>query len=95
MEKEGAIISCSALKEKYRVVLSRRVTVPVFWVFLHGNYELIERRMKVRSDHFMPSSMLASQFDALEIPRQCIQIDISQDPDKIVEMIISQIGLLN
>jgi carbohydrate kinase (thermoresistant glucokinase family) len=93
MKKEGAIIACSALKEKYRKILSEGITIPIFWVFLQGNYELIQRRMEARTDHFMPPTMLSSQFDALEIPQQCISIDISQKPDKIVEEIISQIAL--
>jgi carbohydrate kinase (thermoresistant glucokinase family) len=93
MKKEGAIIACSALKEKYRKILSEGITVPIFWIFLQGNYELIQRRMEARTDHFMPPTMLSSQFDALEIPEQCISIDISQKPDKIVKEIISQIAL--
>jgi carbohydrate kinase (thermoresistant glucokinase family) len=93
MKKEGAIIACSALKEKYRRVLSNKITIPLFWVFLHGNYELIQKRMKARTDHFMPPAMLSSQFDALEIPQQCLTIDISKNPGKIVETIISRIGL--
>ena len=39
----------------------------------------------------MPASLLSSQFDALQIPDNCITIDISNSPDEIVEMIISQI----
>jgi gluconokinase len=94
MKKDGAVIACSALKEKYRTVLSHGIIIPVFWVFLQGSYELIEKRMKARTDHFMPAAMLSSQFDALEIPQQCITFDISENPDKIVEEIISGIGLL-
>ncbi len=92
MKKHGAIIACSALKEKYRKVLSGGINVPIFWIFLQGNYELIEKRMEARTDHFMQVTMLSSQFDALEIPQQCIEIDISQNPDKIVETIISRIA---
>jgi len=93
IKKNGAIIACSALKEKYRTVLSHGIAVPVFWVFLQGSYELIEKRMKARTDHFMPPTMLSSQFDALEIPLHSIAINISQSPDKIIETIISQIEL--
>ena len=88
IKKNGAIIACSALKEKYRTVLSNGITIPVFWVFLHGSYGLIEKRMKARTDHFMPPTMLSSQFDALEIPLHSIAIDISQSPDKKIETII-------
>ena len=93
IKNNGAIIACSALKEKYRTVLSNGITIPVFWVFLQGSYALIEKRMKARTGHFMPPTMLSSQFDALEIPQQCITLDISKNPDKIVEEIISGVGL--
>lgn len=92
MKKKGAIIACSALKEKYRMVLSEGISIPVFWVFLQGNYELILKRMQARKDHYMQPSMLSSQFDILETPLQCITIDISESPDGIVENLMSRIG---
>jgi carbohydrate kinase (thermoresistant glucokinase family) len=91
MDKVGAIIACSALKDKYRKVLSNGIRVPLFWVFLRGDYDLIMKRMELRVDHFMRPAMLSSQFETLEIPHQCITIDVSKDPDQIVETVISQI----
>ena len=90
---KGAIIACSALKEKYREVLTSGITIPVFWVFLRGGFELIEGRMKSRTGHFFPPTLLTSQFEALEIPPDAITVDIQDQPDKIVEEIISQLGL--
>ncbi len=87
----GAVLACSALKEKYRSILSSGITIPLYWVFLEGSFELIRKRMEERKDHFMPPGLLASQFGALEIPGTCIAIDISKSPDEIVETIISQI----
>src|SRR2546423_5812956 len=46
MKRRGAIIACSALKEKYRKVLSGEITVPVYWIFLTGSYELLLERMR-------------------------------------------------
>jgi carbohydrate kinase (thermoresistant glucokinase family) len=89
--KEGAIIACSALKEKYRTILSDGITVPVYWVFLQGSYECIQERMKARKDHFMPAAMLQSQFETLEIPAGAITVDISNSPDAIVETLISRL----
>ena len=89
---KGAIIACSALKEKYRKVLTAGLRVPVFWVLLRGGFDLIEKRMKLRRDHFMPAALLASQFEALEIPTEAITVDILDEPDKIVEVIISRLG---
>ena len=89
----GAVLACSALKETYRAILSSGITIPLYWVFLQGSFELIKKRMEERKDHFMPANLLSSQFDALQIPENCITIDISNSPDKIVEMIISQIDI--
>jgi len=92
MRKKGAIIACSALKEKYRKVLSDEITVAVYWIFLEGSYELLLERMQSRKEHFMPTGLLASQLRDLEIPEQCIVIEISNSPGKIVETILSRIS---
>ncbi len=84
---KGAVIACSALKEKYRSILSFGVQQKT-WIFLQGSYEVIYDRTKER-DHFMPVQLLHSQFDTLEIPESAFTIDIKNDPDKIVEMIIA------
>jgi len=91
MQATGAIIGCSALKEKYRRILSAGITVPLRWIFLQGSFELIKKRMEERSGHYMKPKMLSSQFDILEVPPYAIQIDISKTPDEIVEEIISRI----
>ena len=93
MKKQGAIIACSALKEKYRKVLSGEIRVPVYWIFLRGSYKLLLERMRSRKEHFMPTVLLPSQLNDLEIPGQCIQIEISNSPGEIVETIISRIGM--
>jgi carbohydrate kinase (thermoresistant glucokinase family) len=82
----GAIIACSALKEKYRSILNNGLTKPV-WIFLEGDYETIAGRMKNRTQHFMPASLLQSQFESLEIPLQACRISIEKEPEEIVEMI--------
>ena len=87
----GGVFACSALKEKYRKILASGITIPLYWIFLRGSFELIKKRMDDRKDHFMPANLLASQFDALEIPANSIMIDIEKDPDEIVERIISEI----
>jgi len=88
---ENGVLACSALKEKYRAILSSGIMIPLYWVFLQGSFKLIKKRMEERKDHFLPAGLLSSQFDALQIPANCITIDISNSPDKIIEMIIPQI----
>ena len=85
--KQGAIIACSALKEKYRKLLSENLDNPA-WVFLKGSFELISHRMKNRTGHFMPPLLLQSQFDTLEDPQSAIAVKIDSDPEKITDNII-------
>lgn len=61
------VIACSALKRKYRETLN--TAGRVVYVFLHGSHETIAARMNKRAGHFMPHSLLDSQFAALEDPR--------------------------
>jgi gluconokinase len=92
--KQGAIIACSALKERYRQLLTDEV--PVYrLIFLQGNYDLIRDRIKNRRDHFMPDSLLQSQFEALEPPANALQIDISRPTKEIVELIRDYLNIDN
>ena len=63
----GVIVACSALKRVYRDRL-RRAAPGVRFVFLEGPAALIESRLAARSGHFMPSTLLASQLQTLELP---------------------------
>ncbi len=82
-KKAGAIIACSALKEKYRTILSNGIEEQVYWVVLDGAFEIIQERLKSRKEHFMPASLLQSQFDILEIPAGAMLADINHPPAKI------------
>jgi carbohydrate kinase (thermoresistant glucokinase family) len=62
----GVVVACSALKRTYRDAL--RSAHGVKFVFLDADPALIERRFKTRAGHFMPGTLIASQFDALERP---------------------------
>ncbi|XP_023270077.1 probable gluconokinase [Seriola lalandi dorsalis] len=44
------------------------ITADVFFLFLHGDYDLIHQRMKSRRGHYMKADLLRSQFDVLEPP---------------------------
>ncbi len=84
----GAILACSALKEKYRELLSSETSVE--WVYLHGDFNTIYERMKTR-DHYMKPEMLQSQFDALEVPEYGIHLDIQSEPNDLVDQIFSKL----
>jgi len=83
---KGAVLACSALKEKYRMTLSRNLE-PCSWVFLSGSFELIQSRLNQRKGHYMGAKLLRSQFDTLEIPDYGIHIDIEMAPEEIIEKI--------
>lgn len=83
---KGAVLACSALKEKYRMTLSKNLD-PYVWVFLSGSFELIRSRLNQRKGHYMGSKLLRSQFDTLEVPDYGIHIDIEEAPELIIEKI--------
>jgi gluconokinase len=85
--KQSGVFACSALKQKYRDQLSIDPTVR--FVYLQGSYDLIWSRMQARTNHYMKPEMLASQFAALEEPRDTLTLDIARSPAEVVETIIA------
>ena len=84
--RDGGVMSASALKRKYRDQL-RRHCPAVEFVHLTGSPELIAARQATRPGHFMPATLMASQFATLE-PLQPdehgVAIDVDQEIDAIV-----------
>ncbi|MCB2209652.1 gluconokinase [bacterium] len=80
---ESGVMSCSALKEKYREQL--RVDADrVKFIYLKGSYDLIRGRMAAREGHYMPPELLQSQFDTLEEPEGVLTVDIAQPPETML-----------
>ncbi len=65
---QGRVVACSALKRAYRDHIRQRAGA-VSFVFLNGDFDLIEQRMRQRVGHYMQSGLLASQFQTLELPQ--------------------------
>lgn len=84
---ESGVMSCSALKEKYRRQL-RVDADQVRFIYLKGSYDLIWARMEAREGHYMPAALLQSQFDALEEPKNVFTVDIAQSPEAILEEVL-------
>ena len=85
---ENAVLACSALKRAYRERL--RVSDQVKFVFLHGDYALIEQQLRERRSHFMNPELLRSQFADLEKPKpdeDVITIELGRTPQELVEKI--------
>ncbi len=89
VQKNGAVIACSALKADYRSILSENITKNTHWIYLKGTYSLIFDRMKQR-DHFMPPHLLQSQFDTLEEPVDALHVSIDNTPEAIVNFILEK-----
>ena len=91
---DGGVMSCSALKYQYRVQLRSHCPGTRF-LHLFGTPEVIGARQASRPGHFMPASLLASQFETLEPLRADeagVVIDVAQSIDSIVEEYISRTG---
>jgi gluconokinase len=89
------VLSCSALKRRYRDVL-RAGDAQVIFVYLRGTRALIDSRMAARSNHFMPLTLLDSQFRDLEEPQDdenALSVDISAPPERIVAEVVAALGL--
>jgi gluconokinase len=88
------IITCSALKKSYRDVLRGEHVV---FVYLEGTREQIARRLATRHGHYMPASLLDSQFEALEpsTPDEIsITINIGASAPVEADEIMSRLGLI-
>ena len=91
-DEPGHVLACSALKENYREILGRN-DPNVKFVYLKAGFDLISQRLKERKSHFFNSALLRSQFDALEIPREALVVDVSKEPQEIACTILEAIKL--
>jgi gluconokinase len=87
-EGQNAVLACSALKRKYRDILSAD---GVRFVYLKGDFELIQQRLRARHGHFASDSILQSQFEDLEQPTDAITVEIDKTPEAIVSEIIDKL----
>ncbi len=89
----SAVVTCSALKRKYRDVL-RRPQVHI--VYLKGDHDLIAARLAARHGHYFLASMLDSQFADLEEPgpdeTDVVVVEIGGTPKDIVDHIVERLG---
>lgn len=82
----GLVLSCSALKRRYRDTL-RQADPALRFVHLQGPASLIAERMARRTDHYMPPSLLESQLrdlEALQDDEAGITLDITLPPEVLV-----------
>jgi len=93
---DNAVLACSALKRAYRDRL--RVSGEVKFVFLRGDYALVEKQLRGRRGHFMNPELLRSQFDDVQEPgadERALTVGLGRTPQEIVEEIEVKLHLAN
>jgi gluconokinase len=96
----GLVLSCSALKRSYRDVLRSACDAgaalgAVRFVYLHGDHALFSARMALRTEHYMPASLLESQFAILEPPgadELAVTLDASLPVEEITQSVLDNLG---
>jgi gluconokinase len=91
--ERDVVLACSALRKWHRNALRKGVPdrKSIRFVCLKGTYEEIDRRLRLRVGHFMPESLLESQFATLEEPgaSEALVIDVSQAVASVVDAIVT------
>ncbi len=89
-----SVIVCSALKKRYRDIL-RKGNENLSFVYLKGDFDTIESRLRARKGHFLKPQMLVTQFETLEEPgadeRGVLVVNINQSLDEVVAATITAI----
>lgn len=88
------VVTCSALKRAYRDIVTNRQSADVRLVYLKGDFDLIEARLKARTGHFMPPGLLRSQFAALEEPdadEHAITVSVDAAPEEIAARVLEKL----
>lgn len=88
------VVTCSALKRSYRDLL-RGSGNRVRFVYLRGTKDVIAQRLVARRGHYMPPSLLDSQFADLQPPgpdEPAITVDIGPPPGEVMQRVIQAMG---
>jgi carbohydrate kinase (thermoresistant glucokinase family) len=92
-EQEGCVLACSALKRRYRDVL-RTGAGQLCFLDLAGDASVVTERVGRRAHHYMPASLVQSQYDALE-PLEAdefgVVVDFTLDPEQIVQRFLKEV----
>ncbi len=92
---QDSVVTCSALKRRYRDVL-RQAAGRVRFVHLEGSVDLIGDRIQKRSKHFMPPTLLPSQFailEPLDNDEDGVVVAVADTPEAVVDEALRLLGL--
>lgn len=87
-EREPAIITCSALKKKYRDLL-RSGNEGTIFVYLQAERDIVWKRISARRGHYFGEYLLDSQYAALEEPEHAFRIDAGEPLDRVAGAVIA------
>lgn len=88
---DHVVLACSALRSSYRDVL--RAAGPLTTVHLDLSIEVATRRAAARDDHFLPSSLVASQYEDLEPPTDALVLDATAPTEEVVERAVDALAV--
>ena len=93
-DEAPVIVGCSALRHDYRDRIRQGAGGPVRFVHLAGDRAVIAARMAARTGHYMPTSLLDSQFATLEPPGpdEALTVGIDQEVDAIIATLLPQLS---
>jgi gluconokinase len=89
---QDLVVACSTLRSSHRKIL-RDGRDDVVFLYLHGSFDLLHRRLSARKHHFFDPALLQSQLDTLEEPSpgEALRVDIDATPEAIVERIVGSL----
>jgi gluconokinase len=90
---QSGIMTCSALKQSYRDVLTADIPRGIYrFVLLDVPLATLEARVKNRPGHFMNPDLLRSQLNTLESPHEALRVDAAGEPSAVAQNILSQLA---
>ena len=93
-KKTNGVMTCSALKESYRLTLVDGLPKDAYrFVLLEVPKEELEERLRERTGHFMSPALLDSQLTTLEVPGNALHIRAVGDPGAVVESVLEGLGI--
>ncbi len=89
----GAIFACSALKDSYRQILMKSDST-ITLIHLSGSKEKLRERATARVHQYMPASLLDSQFEALEIPKNAFAVSVEGTIEDTIAQILGGLSVV-
>ncbi len=90
---QNGIMTCSALKQAYRDVLTKDIPEGACrFVLLEVPVAILKQRIESRSGHFMNPDLLQSQLDTLELPQSALRVDATGPPQVVAQNILNKLA---